>query len=261
MTPAVGIVGEHDVPAGKWPWQVSLRVFNKEHAQWQHECGGSLIHPQWVLPTAYCAGPDVLEPQKYRVQVRQLRLYDHDQLQRVAEIIRHPKFNLSLSAMGVADIALRLENPVPLSGLVSPVTLSPNSLVLSPGMKCWVTGWGIFGVHDKIGEPEGWTRKSSWEPKVPIVHNRVCEKTYHKDPPAGGTGSTIKEDMLCAGRKGRGSRQGDTGGPLVCYWLDMWIQVGVLSWGVASGHIDYPGVYTRVTTYSSWIHQHIPLEP
>ena len=38
--------------------------------------------------------------------------------------------------------------------------------------------------------------------------------------------------------------QGNAGGPLVCYWLDMWVQVVELSWGAASGHIDYPGVYT-----------------
>lgn len=35
-----------------------------------------------------------------RVQVGQLSLYDHDQLHRVAEIICHPKFNVSLSAAG-----------------------------------------------------------------------------------------------------------------------------------------------------------------
>lgn len=73
-----------------------------------------------------------------------------------------------------------------------------------------------------------------------------------------GSGTTM---ALCGQLTCDHPLQGDTGGPLACYWLDMWIQVGVLSWGAASGHIDYPGVYTQVTTYSSWIHQRIPLEP
>ncbi|XP_040315431.1 mastin-like isoform X1 [Herpailurus yagouaroundi] len=148
----VGTDGDHDIPAGKWPWQVSLRVFNEECDRWQHECGGSLVHPQWVLTAAHCVG---LEPKKYRVQMGQLRLYDHDQLHNVAEIIRHPKFNASLSACGGADIALlRLEAPVTLSQHVNPVSLAPDSLVLSPRTKCWVTGWGTFGAPGKPCHPQ-----------------------------------------------------------------------------------------------------------
>lgn len=58
-----------------------------------------------------------------RVQVGQLTLYDHDQLQRVAEIVRHPKFNASLSAAGGADIVLL--RPEALGTLPRPVILSP----------------------------------------------------------------------------------------------------------------------------------------
>lgn len=88
-----------------------------------------------------------------------MKLYDHDHLYKVAQIIRHPKFNMSLSAEGGSDIALlRLEASVTFSEHVSPVTLAPASLRLIPGMKCWVTGWGIFGVHGKIRELEGGQR-------------------------------------------------------------------------------------------------------
>ena len=76
----------------------------------------------------------------------------------MAEIIRHPKFNASLSAMRGADITLlRMEAPVTLSRLVSPVTLAPESLVLIPGKKCWGAGWGTFEVYkeEDVGGAHG----------------------------------------------------------------------------------------------------------
>uniref|UniRef100_A0A8I5MWH9 Peptidase S1 domain-containing protein n=1 Tax=Papio anubis TaxID=9555 RepID=A0A8I5MWH9_PAPAN len=193
-------VGGHSAPPGKWPWQVSLRTFNKEQDQWGHSCGGSLIHPQWVLTAAHCVALAAWEPQTYRVQTGQVTLYRHDQLTKVAQIILHPKFNMSLSAWGGADIALlKLETPVTLSDLVHPVSLAPDSLMLLPGMKCWVTGWGTLAPRPPAPHLQ--------EAEVPIVRTRACERMYHQSSVAHGQGTVIKADMLCAGRKGQDSCQ------------------------------------------------------
>ncbi|XP_039102770.1 mastin-like [Hyaena hyaena] len=251
----VGIVGGCDVPARKYPWQVSLRFYSMTYYLWEHLCGGSLIHPEWVLTAAHCVEPEELEACAFRVQVGQLRLYDHDQLHKVAEIIRHPNYNESLSAWGGADIALlRLEAPVMLSEDVSPVSLPPASLRVPSRTMCWVTGWGGIGNNLPLPPPH-----RLQEVEVPVVGNRECSRRYRNS--SGGGYDLIRADMLCAGSEGRDSCQGDSGGPLVCSWNCTWFQVGVVSWGDACGHHDLPGVYTRVTSYMPWIRRHVPLGP
>jgi secreted trypsin-like serine protease len=49
--------------------------------------------------------------------------------------------------------------------------------------------------------------------------------------------------------------QGDSGGPLVIRdSLGQWMQVGLVSYGAASGcENGYPDVFTRLTKYINWI--------
>nr|XP_028697199.1 mastin-like isoform X1 [Macaca mulatta] len=252
----VGIVGGCDVSARRFPWQVSLRFYSMEKGLWEHICGGSLIHPEWVLTAAHCLEPEELEACAFRVQVGQLRLYEDDQPTKVVEIVRHPRYNKSLCARGGADIALlKLEAPVPRSELVHPVSLPPASLDVPSGKTCWVTGWGDIG-H---GEPLPWPL-SLREVRVKVRSNVLCNQIYCRRFPSNHTEPSeqlIKDDMLCAGDGNHGSCLGDTGGPLVCRWNCTWVQVGVVSWGTFCGHSDVPGVYARVTSYMSWIHQHV----
>lgn len=51
--------------------------------------------------------------------------------------------------------------------------------------------------------------------------------------------------------------QGDSGGPLMTKSNTQWVQGGVVSFGTGCGLRGFPGVYTRVSMYESWIKSQI----
>ncbi|KAF1379973.1 hypothetical protein PFLUV_G00181640 [Perca fluviatilis] len=89
------------------------------------------------------------------------------------------------------------------------------------------------------------------EVNVPIVGNRQCNCDY-------GVGR-ITNNMICAGLSagGKDSCQGDSGGPLVSKQGSRWILGGIVSFGNGCAKPNFPGVYTRVSQYQSWINSQI----
>ncbi|KAG8231375.1 hypothetical protein J437_LFUL008923 [Ladona fulva] len=110
------------------------------------------------------------------------------------------------------------------------------------GMTGIVTGWG----KTSEGAP---TSNFLQEVQVPIYSNAQCKSDSYY-------GSTrITDNMMCAGYKSgsKDSCQGDSGGPMQVDNNGSYEIVGVVSWGEGCARPGYPGVYTRVNRYLTWI--------
>uniref|UniRef100_A0A3P9MF12 Peptidase S1 domain-containing protein n=1 Tax=Oryzias latipes TaxID=8090 RepID=A0A3P9MF12_ORYLA len=224
------IVGGQNALPGSWPWQVSLQSS-------YHFCGGSLINNQWVLTAAHCFPSRSASGVNAVLGLQSLQGSNPNRVSRtIKTVIVHPNYN---SGTQNNDIALlQLSSPVTFNNYITPVCLPSTGSTFYSGVKTWVTV--------SLPAPE-----TLQEVQIPIVGNRRCKCSYGA--------SSITDNMMCAGllAGGKDSCQGDSGGPLVIKQNNRWIQAGVVSFGNGCAEPDFPGVYTRVSRYQTWINTQI----
>ena len=252
--PVSRIVGGSVAPRDLAPWQVSLQVYRD--GGWRHGCGGSLIHPSWVLTAAHCLfdGRRLREARAVSVVHGTQSLSGGGERRGAEQLIPHERYRGGGPASQGNDIALvRLASPLPASRFET-VQLQSRQLEANfgfPGACAVVTGWG---------------RAEAWEPgrdreevralpdrlravDLPVLDNARCAERYP---------GRITDGQVCAGyeRGTMDSCQGDSGGPLVVPGGPTgWTQLGIVSFGRGCAQPGAYGVYTRVSHHIDWILQ------
>ncbi|VVC45767.1 Serine proteases, trypsin family, serine active site,Peptidase S1, PA clan,Serine proteases, trypsin [Cinara cedri] len=230
------IVGGQNADPGEWPWIVA--IFNAG----RHFCGGSLIDDTHVLTAAHC----VAHMSSWDVARLTANLGDYNiksksdvkHLERkIKRVVRHKGFDQRTLYNDIA--LLTLDKPVKFTKQVHPICL-PTSRSMYAGQTATVIGWG--SLRESGPQPAVLQKVN-----VPVWTNQECKFKYGSAAPGG-----IVDHFLCAGKAARDSCSGDSGGPLMLN-DGKWTQVGIVSWGIGCGKGQYPGVYTRVTSFMNWI--------
>lgn len=226
-------------PPGRYPFMAAL-VWRGGDAFLDQFCGGSVIAADWVLTAAHCVVGESAGTVDVVVGRHDLTS-DAGQRIQASLILVHPSYD---------DTSL--ENDLALIRLASPTGVEPVGLPSDGSLEVAGTAVTVIGWGDTLGVPQ-WPHGLR-EVMLPLVSDAECQAAYAGfDYPGYVLPSAA---MLCAGdleAGGMDSCSGDSGGPLFAGTADGFTQLGIVSWGNECALPGYPGVYTRVSTYTAWI--------
>ncbi|KAL1512801.1 hypothetical protein ABEB36_002328 [Hypothenemus hampei] len=263
------IYGGEKADLDDFPW-MALIEYERPNRQRGFYCGGVLINSRYVLTAAHCLKGKDLPPNWKIVSVR-LGEYNTDTEEDCVKV-GPSQTHCAPPAVDVAveqniphkdydphdlnqynDIALlRLIRNVQFSDYIKPICLPKGHLLTKSYVNenLIVAGWGKTETRSESN--------IKLKLEVPVNTAETCTRQYSQ------ANVRLGNTQLCAGgQKGKDSCRGDSGGPLMKYentsnFYANWYSVGVVSFGPSPcGMENWPGVYTKVSSFVDWIVKNI----
>ncbi|MFJ5559928.1 S1 family peptidase [Streptomyces sp. NPDC093250] len=217
------IVGGTTTTTSSYPFMMQITDASQDQF-----CGGTLVSPTKVVTAAHCMVGETTS--SVRVVGGRTYLNGSDgTVAGVSKIWVHPDYRRVTRGDDVA--VLTLSTPMPYA--TAPYVSASDTSVYAAGTTARILGWGTTSSG---GTSSNQLRTAT----VPTVSDSSCAASYRN--------RFVQSDMVCAGYSSGGvdTCQGDSGGPLLIGGR----LAGITSWGDGCAAAGYPGVYTRLTTFS-----------
>lgn len=222
------IVGGSAITINSAPYQIAMLYGGSQ------SCGGSIIASNRIVTAAHCTSGT--SASVWSVRAGSSFHNSGGTVVSVSSFTQHASY--SSSTLNNDICILRLSSSLSLGSTIATVTLPAQGATVADGASSYVTGWGLLS--------EGGSRPTQlYAVTIPIVNQAQCVSAYSGF-------NTVTTNMICAGRLGVGGQdacQGDSGGPLTVGG----VLHGITSWGRGCAQANYPGVWTRVANYRTWI--------
>lgn len=163
----------------------------------------------------------------------------------VRETFVHERFDVERVTQDIALV--QLAEAVTFKQHIIPICL-PERGDSFAGETATVSGWGRSNPEVPS------TEASLLKVQLKVLDNDVCRSWLARYK----LRESINDHNLCAGFRygGKDACHGDSGGPLYLKRDGRAQIIGIVSWGYKCALPFAPGVYTRVSDFLDWIHEH-----
>jgi secreted trypsin-like serine protease len=222
------IIGGVDTTIGANPWHSTLAGVGIPF-----QCDGAIVSANWVLSAKQCI--DVMGLRFSVISGATTLLDTSKQSRGVVAVVPVPQ----VAGSPLGDLVLlRLSSPLNLAGtttraipLVTPAEATAG--VTNPNVVARLTGRHGQGVSLPLRSVD-----------VPIIPNATASAAY---------GTTIPAHELATGGGAKGACMQDTGGPLTVLVAGVRKLAGIAKARNDCASASRPGLYTRISSFQSWI--------